>query len=140
MSSQPMQPHPAGARSDALLEVAESIAAHRQLSTLFADLSRLLKPLIAFDFISLTILDAKANVFRLHVLQTDREVVGRPTSDTPFDQSPTGEALRTPQTLLRARCGGRGAVPHPGKSAARQRRPVLLRAAAGHGAARSWAA
>ena len=90
-----MQPHPAGARSDALLEVAESIAAHRQLSTLFADLSRLLKPLIAFDFISLTILDTKVNVFRLHVLQTDREVVGRPTSDTPFDQSPTGEALRS---------------------------------------------
>jgi formate hydrogenlyase transcriptional activator len=90
-----MQPHPAGARSDALLEVAESIAAHRQLATLFADLSRLLKPLVAFDFISLTILDSKANVLRLHVLQTDREVVGRPTSDTPFDQSPTGEALRT---------------------------------------------
>ena len=90
-----MQPHPAGVRSDALLEVAESIAAHRQLSTLFADLSRLLKPLIAFDFISLTILDTKANVFRLHLLQTDREVVGRPSSDTPYDQSPTGEALRT---------------------------------------------
>jgi formate hydrogenlyase transcriptional activator len=89
------QPHPTGARYEALLEVAESIASHRQLSTLFADLSRCLRSLVSFDFISLTLLDAKANVFRLHILQTDREVVGDKPAETPFDQSPTGEALRT---------------------------------------------
>jgi len=88
------QPHPTGARYEALLEVAESIASHRQLSTLFADLSRCLKRLVSFDFISLTLLDAKANVFRLHILQTEREVVGDRPAETPFDQSPTGEALR----------------------------------------------
>jgi formate hydrogenlyase transcriptional activator len=94
-ATQPTQPHPFGARYEALLEVAESIAAHRQLSTLFAELSRCLQRLVCFDFISLTLLDAKANVFRLHILQTDRDVVGKPTTDTPFDESPTGEALRT---------------------------------------------
>jgi len=78
-----------------LLEVAESIAAHRQLSTLFADLSRCLRRLVSFDFISLTLLDAKANVFRLHILQTEREVVGDRPAETPFEESPTGEALRT---------------------------------------------
>jgi formate hydrogenlyase transcriptional activator len=89
------QPHPTGARYEALLEVAESIASHRQLSTLFADLSRCLRRLVSFDYISLTLLDAKANVFRLHILQTDREIVGDKPAETPFDQSPTGEALRT---------------------------------------------
>ena len=34
-------------RHETLLEVAESIASHRQLSTLFADLSRCLKRLVA---------------------------------------------------------------------------------------------
>ncbi|HEX3747726.1 MAG TPA: sigma 54-interacting transcriptional regulator [Bryobacteraceae bacterium] len=96
MSSTPLtQQHPTGARYETLLEVAESIAAHRQLSTLFADLSRCLKRLVSFDFISLTLLDPKANVFRLHILETDRVVVGDRPSDTPYDQSPTGEALRT---------------------------------------------
>jgi len=89
------QPHPTGARYEALLEVAESIASHRQLSTLFADLSRCLRRLVSFDYISLTLLDAKANVFRLHILQTDHEIVGDRPAETPFDQSPTGEALRT---------------------------------------------
>jgi len=90
-----MQPHPTGARYEALLEVAESIAAHRQLSTLFADLSRCLRQLVSFDYISLTLLDTKANVFRLHILQTDREIIGDKPTETPYDQSPTGEALRT---------------------------------------------
>jgi formate hydrogenlyase transcriptional activator len=89
------QSDPAGARYEALLDIAESIAAHRQLSTLFADLSRCLQRLVSFDFISLTLLDAKANVLRLHILQTDREVVGDKPAETPFDESPTGEALRT---------------------------------------------
>jgi formate hydrogenlyase transcriptional activator len=79
------------------LEVAESIAAHRQLATLFAELSRCLKRLVSFDFISLTLLDAKANVFRLHILETNREVLGDKPADTPYDESPTGEALRTRQ-------------------------------------------
>src|SRR5580698_9805944 len=96
-ATQPTQPHPFGARYEALLEVAESIAAHRQLSTLFAELIRCLRRLVSFDFISLTLLDAKANVFRLHILQTDREVVGGAPSETPYDQSPSGLALRTRQ-------------------------------------------
>jgi formate hydrogenlyase transcriptional activator len=96
-SSLPIRQHAAGARYEALLEVAESIAAHRQLATLFADLSRCLRSLVSFDFIHLTLLDPKANVFRLHILQTDREIVGKTPTETPFDQSPSGLALRTRQ-------------------------------------------
>jgi hypothetical protein len=72
----PIHPHATGARYEALLEVAESIAAHRQLATLFADLSRCLQRLVSFDYINLTLLDPKANVFRLHLLQTDHDLVG----------------------------------------------------------------
>ena len=94
-TSQLPQSNPTSARYETLLEVAESIAAHRQLSTLFADLSRCLRRLVLFDFIGLTLLDPKARVLRLHILQTDLEVVGDTPMETPYDQSPTGEALRT---------------------------------------------
>ena len=85
------------ARYETLLEVAESIASHHQLSTLFADLSRCLKSLVSFDFISLTLLDARDRTLRLQILQTDQPVVGRPPGAIPFDQTPTGVALETRQ-------------------------------------------
>jgi formate hydrogenlyase transcriptional activator len=96
-SSLPIRPHATGARYETLLEVAESIAAHRQLATLFADLSRLLQRLISFDYINLTLLDAKSNAFRLHILQTEHEVVGEAPLETPYDKSPSGLVLRTRQ-------------------------------------------
>jgi formate hydrogenlyase transcriptional activator len=83
------------ARYETLLEVAESISAHRQLSTLFTDLSRLLKRLVSFDFISLTLVDHKERVVRLHILETEQVVVGTTTAGTPFDQTPTIVALET---------------------------------------------
>jgi formate hydrogenlyase transcriptional activator len=96
-SSLPIRPHATGARYETLLEVAESIAAHHQLATLFADLSRCLRRVVSFDYINLTLLDAKANVFRLHILQSDSAIVGQAPSEIPFDQSPSGLALQTRQ-------------------------------------------
>ena len=86
---------PTRARYETLLEVAESISAHRQLSTLFADLSRLLKRLVPFDFISLTLVDHKERVVRLHILETDQPIVGTPSAGTPFGETPTIVALET---------------------------------------------
>jgi formate hydrogenlyase transcriptional activator len=83
------------ARYQMLLEVAESISAHRNLSTLFADLRRLLQRLVDFEFIGLTLIDPEARVVRLHVLETDRQVVGTPMPGTPFDQTPTIVALES---------------------------------------------
>ena len=94
-STAPSRPDPTRARYETLLEVAESIAAHRQLSTLFADLSRLLKRLVPFDFISLTLIDPKERVVRLHILETDQPVHGLPGKSTPYDQTPTIIALET---------------------------------------------
>jgi formate hydrogenlyase transcriptional activator len=93
-SSAPIQPDATRARYETLLEVAESIAAHRQLSTLFPDLSRCLKRLVAFDFISLTLLDAANGMVRLHILESEHPVVGG-IAALPFDQTPTGAALQT---------------------------------------------
>jgi len=94
-SSVPIRPEATRARYEALLEVAESIAAHRQLSTLFGDLSRCLAPLVSFDFICLTLLDEKQRTVRLHVLHTDRELVGTPPGPTPLEQSPTWMTLQS---------------------------------------------
>src|SRR4051812_48434560 len=97
-SSAPIRPDPTHAQYEALLEVAESIAAHRQLSTLFADLSRRLNTLVSFDFISLTLLDPQGHSVHMHLLQTDHEVIGGPPQESiPVDQTPTGAALRTRQ-------------------------------------------
>ena len=94
-STAPNPPDPTRARYETLLEVAESIAAHRQLSTLFADLSRSLKRLVSFDFIGLTLLDPKEHVVRLHILQTEQPGAAPAAKSTPFDQTPTIVALET---------------------------------------------
>ncbi|MEO8596277.1 MAG: sigma 54-interacting transcriptional regulator [Candidatus Solibacter sp.] len=93
-ASAPNRPDPTRERYETLLEVAESITAHRLLSTLFADLSRLLKRLVPFDFIGLTLLDQKEQVVRLHILETERPVIAPAPEGTPFDQTPTILALR----------------------------------------------
>ena len=94
-STAPLRPDPTRARYETLLEVAESIAVHRQLSTLFTDLSRLLKRLVPFDFISLTLIDPKERVVRLHILETEQPVRGTPPDSTPFEQTPTIAALQS---------------------------------------------
>jgi formate hydrogenlyase transcriptional activator len=55
-----------------------------------------LQRLIHFDFIGLTLIDREARVVRLHVLETDREVIGKLTA-TPFDQTPTMVAVESRQ-------------------------------------------
>ncbi len=94
-SSAPTRPDSTRERYEALLEVAESIASHRQLSTLFPDLSRRLRRLISFDFVSLTLIDSKDHTVRLHLLETDRPIVGEKPESTPLDQTATGLALET---------------------------------------------
>jgi len=96
-SPAPTPPDATRARYEALLEVAESIAAHRQLATLFADLSRFLNRLVSFDFISLSLLDVRQGVIRLHILETGHPVVGPALEALPSDQAPTGLVLHTRQ-------------------------------------------
>jgi formate hydrogenlyase transcriptional activator len=85
------------ARYETLLEVAESIAVHRQLSTLMTELSRCLKRLVSFDFLGLTLLDPKERVVRLHVLETDEPVEFTETPVTRYEDTPSIDALATRQ-------------------------------------------
>jgi formate hydrogenlyase transcriptional activator len=95
--SAPTNPDPTRARYEALLEVAESIASHRHLATLFADLRRCLQRLVSFDFISLTLLDESERVVRLHILETGQPDAFPERSPIPFDETPTVLALNTRQ-------------------------------------------
>ena len=82
-SSAPIRPDPTRERYETLLEVAESIAVQHNLSTLFEDVSRLLKRLVSFDFIALTLLDSKKKTVRLHILQSDSPVIAKPGTALP---------------------------------------------------------
>jgi formate hydrogenlyase transcriptional activator len=54
----------------ALLEVSESIATHRDLSSLCRDLARRLPAVAPFDFIGLVLHDPLKHVMKVHVLET----------------------------------------------------------------------
>ena len=85
------------ARYETLLEISESIVSHRQLSPLFADLYRCLKPLIAFDFIGLVLYDAERQVTRLHELVVDHPVNCPPPREHRLGETPTQIVLETQQ-------------------------------------------
>ena len=88
-------PETVKARYEALLEVAESISTHRQLTTLFAELSRCLKRLVEFDYITLTLVDFEQRVVRVQILETDHPVTGELPGPMPFSETPTMAALET---------------------------------------------
>ncbi len=96
MSPDPkLQADPIRERYETLLEIAQAIAAHRQLPTLFHDLRRLLQTLVAFDFISLTLVDPREQVVRLHILETDEPIEKPAPQPLPFAETPTILALET---------------------------------------------
>jgi formate hydrogenlyase transcriptional activator len=55
-----------------LLQVSESIAAHRDLKMLFNELGRRLPAVVPFEYIGLILHDPLRNVMRIHVIVTDR--------------------------------------------------------------------
>ena len=88
---------PVRARYDTLLEISESIVSHRQLSSLFADLYRCLKPLIAFDFMGLCLYDSERQVTRLHELIADQPVNCPPPREHRLGETPAQIVLETQQ-------------------------------------------
>jgi formate hydrogenlyase transcriptional activator len=71
-------------RYRALLQVSESIAAHRDLPDLFRSLAALLHRLVTFDFICLTLPDPARNVVRLHVLECSLPTQIQPGFEIPM--------------------------------------------------------
>ena len=88
---------PTYTRYRALLEISESIISHRQLTPLFADLYRCLKPLVAFDFIGLVLYDAESQTTRLHELVADRPTACSSPRECCLGETPADTVLATQQ-------------------------------------------
>jgi formate hydrogenlyase transcriptional activator len=89
-------------RSQALLQVAESIAHHRDLAELFHDLAGRLHDVAHFDYLNLVLHDPERQVMRLHLLEALQE---RPThlrvgQELPIGSTPSGWVLETQNAFV----------------------------------------
>ncbi len=86
---------------EALLEVAESIAQHRDLAALFHDLAERLHCVVDFDFLTLILHDPVRNVMRLHILETRLPTPAKKTgTETPMDGHPSGWVWQSQQPFV----------------------------------------
>jgi formate hydrogenlyase transcriptional activator len=90
----------AASRPQALLDVAESIAHHRDLGELFHDLAARLHRVARFDYLNLILHDPERQVMRVHILETQQPTRIRPGSETPVSEAPAGRVFETQQPLV----------------------------------------
>jgi formate hydrogenlyase transcriptional activator len=87
-------------RYQALLEIAEAIAVHRDLNELVHDLAQRLPRIVPFDFINLVLHDPAREVMRLHSLVAPETATIRPGLELPVEESPAGLVWKTQQPLM----------------------------------------
>jgi formate hydrogenlyase transcriptional activator len=80
----------------ALLEVSEAIASHRDLDRLFHDLAPRLHGVVQFDFANLILYEPTRKVMKSHVLETPDPAYVCPSGDCPME-SPGGWVRETQQ-------------------------------------------
>jgi formate hydrogenlyase transcriptional activator len=85
---------------EALLEVAESIAQHRDLAALFHDLAERLHCVVDFDFLTLILHDPDRNVMRLHILETRLPTPVKTGSESPVEGHPSGWVWQSQQPFV----------------------------------------
>jgi formate hydrogenlyase transcriptional activator len=85
---------------EALLEVAESIARHRDLAALFHDLAERLHCVVDFDFLTLVLHDPDRNVMRLHILETRLPTPVKTGSESPVEGHPSGWVWQSQQPFV----------------------------------------
>ena len=78
----------------ALLEVTESIASHRNLADLFQDLTRRLRSLLNFKYLSLVLPDPEQNVMRLRTLEATENGALKPGMEFPMEGSLSAEVWK----------------------------------------------
>jgi formate hydrogenlyase transcriptional activator len=88
------------ARHQALLEVAEAIAQHRDLGELFHDLAERLHRVVEFEYLNLILHDPARNVMRLHILETEMPRKYGPGSEFPLGETPSGWVWETQQPFI----------------------------------------
>src|SRR5579883_2304289 len=89
-------------RSQALLQVSEAIAHHRELGELFHDLAARLHDVAHFDYLNLVLHDPERQVMRLHLLESLREkpTQSRVGKESPLGFTPSGRVLETQQPFV----------------------------------------
>src|SRR3984893_14295637 len=87
-------------RPSALLEVAESIAHHRDLGELFHDLGARLHRVAHFDFLNLLLYDSDCKVMRLHLLESQHPPSTQRGRESAQDQPPAGRVFETQQPYV----------------------------------------
>ena len=80
----------------ALLEVSQAIASHRELDRLFAELAPRLHLVVQFDFANLILYDSTHNVLKSHMLETPDPAYTCPAGDCPME-TPAGMVWQTQQ-------------------------------------------
>lgn len=90
----------AATRPGVLLEVAESIAHHRDLAELFHDLGARLHRVAHFDFLNLLLYDDERQVMRLHILETQQPTTIQQGRETPVGETPAGLVFETQQPYV----------------------------------------
>jgi formate hydrogenlyase transcriptional activator len=103
MSDVPTRELP-GASSDAqhqaLLEVAEAIAQHRDLGELFHELAERLHRVVNFDYLNLILHDPARNVMRLHILESEMPRKTRLGTEFQVGETPSGWVWETQQPFI----------------------------------------
>ena len=85
---------------EALLDVSEIIAQHRDLNALFHELATRLHSVVESDFLTLVLYDPEKNVMRLHVLESRVETEKQVGREHPVDNSPSGWVWQTQQPFI----------------------------------------
>ena len=83
-----------------LIEVAEAIATHRDLTTLFRDLARRLPAIVPFEFIALFLHDPVKDVMRVDMLGTADADSIPPGLEVPVGESFSGLVFTTQQPVV----------------------------------------
>jgi formate hydrogenlyase transcriptional activator len=96
----PAEPDLLHSQYQALLEISEAIALHRDLNELIHVLAQRLPRIVPFDFINLVLHDPTREVMRLHALVAPETSTIRPGLELPTDQSPAGLVWKTQQPLM----------------------------------------
>lgn len=98
--SQHSQPNIRLRQYQALLEIAESMAAQRDRSSLLRDLKQRLHTVVQFDAVQVVLHDAKENLLRRHTLPSPALSGDPPITELASEEAPAGFVLQTGQPLL----------------------------------------
>ena len=119
-----------------LLEVSESIAAHRDLPDLFHEIAQSLHRVVRFAYMRLILYDAERNVMRVHLLEAANPSADVPgCQDLPVEDSPGGWVWQTQRPLVVSNLENETRFPKVTALLRQQGYAVLLRGPAYHRAA-----